>query len=90
MQNERAKLRRHEIGCSASFADDVDYFCYEEYVALPTTAVRPFRRNNWRLPEQFVNFRIRALFLLIQLLKCEKFHMPFFPQASTAAAHGRR
>jgi hypothetical protein len=38
----------------------------------------------------FVNFRIRALFLLIQLLKCEKSHTPFFPQAGTPAASGWR
>jgi hypothetical protein len=39
---------------------------------------------------RFVNFRIRALFLLIQLLKCQKSHTPFFPQASTEVASGRR
>src|SRR5271170_2984124 len=35
------------------------------------TRARAFRRGNWRPLGRFVNFRIRALFRLIQLLKCE-------------------
>jgi hypothetical protein len=64
MQNEGAKEQRYEISCSTLFADDVDYFCYEECVALSPRRLRPFRRNHWRLPTDPALIALDAKFVL--------------------------